>query len=301
MTDKILLVLISLVSISIIYILIFLLIENINSKRYIEKIKSINLKEKISSISKIQKIKLNFIESCKISYNKVISPSIVVILSLFLSIVSFFIFYKLLNIYSSSIIVAIYAFFIPIIVLKYVKSHNKEKLFKEFPIYLSSLKNYTKTQNDIISAFKNCNSTREIKPYIDNFLYQVENGIKVYDAFEDMKLSINIDKISEFITLLEYCYLNGGNFTSLIDKYAGILMKINTQNEEQKEKELSTKIVLVVLIAIDVYMLFGFVYSNVLYKDIMVNTFLGNLIVNLNILSYFIMFLVFSKFKKMEG
>ena len=163
------------------------------------------------------------------------------------------------------------------------------------------MKNYTKTQNDIIGAFRNCSAPKEIEAYIKDFIYQVENGIKVYDAFENMKISINIEKISEFITLLEYCYLNGGDFTNLIDKYSVTLMKITTQNEEQKQKEMSTKVVLIVLVVINLYMLFGFVYSNALYRNVIINTFLGRLIIDINILSYFIMILVFSKFKKMEG
>lgn len=277
-----------------------LLLSHFNNSKYLKNIAKINIKSKISNISFIQKLKIYIIKNCEISHNKFISPVILVIISLIIGIITFFVSYKVLKIFSSAVILSVYSVILPIQIIRLIKQYNKRKVFSVFPIYLSTLKNYTKTQNDIVSAFKNSKPNKEVEPYITSFNNKVENGVKVYDAFEEMKDEIKIGKISDFITMLEYCYINGGDFTPLIDKYTSIIMKINIQNESDKEKSFSTKAVLIFLIIINLYMLFGFVMANPLYKDIIINSFFGKLIVNINIISYLIIFIIFQKIDEME-
>lgn len=277
-----------------------LLLSHFNNSKYIKNIAKINIKSKIAKLSFIQKLQMYIIKNCEISYNKFISPVILVIISLIIGIITYFVSYKVIKIFSSSVILSIYFTILPIQIIKFIKEYNKRRVLSVFPIYLATLKNYTKTQNDIVSAFKNSKPNKEIEPYITSFNNKVENGVKVYDAFEEMKEEIKISKISDFITILEYCYINGGNFTPLIDKYTNTIMKINIQNESDKEKSFSTKAVLIILIVINLYMLFGFVMANPLYKDIIINTFFGKLIVNINILSYLIIFIIFQKIDEME-
>ena len=115
-----------------------------------------------------------------------------------------------------------------------------------------------------------------------------------------MKSSINISKISEFFTAVEYCYINGGNFVNIIDKYLSSLVKLNMQKEKEEEKRLEIKLVILFLIAVNFYMLFGFIYANPTYKEIILNNLVGKIIVNINIISYVIIFLIFRNTNKEE-
>lgn len=301
MNNKICLSFISISGICIIFCIIIILEKICVSKKYVKKLKTLNFKNKLKELTILQKIEFYILKECNFNFFGVnLSPYIICLVSIIFSILTFFISYKYLKIFSSSIILCIYMLIVPFQILKFIKQINKEKIMSSFPTYLAILKNYTKTENDIIIAINKANPTIEIKPYIIKFRDKIQNGIKIYDAFEEMKNSIGILKISEFITALEYCYINGGDFTKLIDGYSKILLKINNETEEEKQKKLGTKLVLIVLIIINIYVLFGFIFSNIAYKEIIISSFIGKSIVNINILSYIIIFFIFQKIEKME-
>ncbi|MEG2348704.1 MAG: type II secretion system F family protein [Clostridia bacterium] len=188
----------------------------------------------------------------------------------------------------------------PYIVIKFIYDKKKSDIIQIFPTYIVSLKNYTQVSNDIIVAMKKTIPPEEIKKYIETFNFSVESGISVYDAFENLKEKFNIGKINDFFSSCQYCYINGGNFTKLLDKYAKILNKRNIQIEKEKQENFSSKIVMYIMIAINIYMLFGFSFSTVEYKQIMTQTLVGKVIVNINIISYIIMFIISNKFNKVE-
>lgn len=292
---------ISISAICIIYCIIILLIKINKNNQYIGKIRNINIKQKLDGISQFNKIKLFILKELNIEIGSIkLSSGIIILISLILSIIIFIISYKVLKIFSSSIILSIYMLILPYQIIKYIKAMYRQKIMNVFPTYLATLKNYTKTENDIVIALRKAKPNKELMKYICKFNNQVENGVKIFDAFEELKYDINITKISEFITSLQYCYINGGNFNFLIDKYLKIIVKLSNQREDEKEKSLSTKLVLLVLIFINIYMLFGFVFANPEYKAIIIQSFVGRLIVNINILSYIIIFIVFSKMSEME-
>lgn len=229
-----------------------------------------------------------------------ISFYFIIFFSFFLMIISFAFSYKIFHIVSTSLILSIISFFIPNIILKYILNKHKEKLMCEFPTYAITLKNYTKVNNDLIFAFKRASVTGAFKKYIETFNFSIEKGLKVDDCFEKLKNDININKINNFFTAACNCYKNGGDFSKLLDKYSNILTKVNLQKEKEKEESFSSKLVLYILVFVNIYLLFGFVFNDEEYKNLLLNTFFGKIIINFNILSYiFIMFFI-KKINKME-
>jgi hypothetical protein len=97
-----------------------------------------------------------------------------------------------------------------------------------------------------------------------------------------------------------FVILIGGNFSNLLDKYLYILINTKTQKEKQKEESLSSKIVLGVLIVINMYMLYSYIYQNNKNLEVMLNTLPGKLIININVVSYILIFYILLKINKME-
>ena len=290
-----------LVGISIIFMLLIILRSLLIRKNYKNKFITLNSKRKFLNNQHINSF-LKFIYNNFIfSYGNIYIPPIVtLIFSILISFFSYVFSYKMLNIISSSVIISICTFFIPSFFIEYVTKYNKNKILISFPTYLATLKNYTKTENDIVVALNRATPCKETKDYILKFNNEIQNGVKIYDAFENLKSSINISKISEFFTAVEYCYINGGNFVNIIDKYLSSLVKLNMQKEKEEEKRLEIKLVILFLIAVNLYMLFGFIYANPTYKEIILNNLVGKIIVNINIISYVIIFLIFRNTNKEE-
>ncbi len=301
MKNNIFSILFSILLITIIYCLVMIIIKFKESSKYIYKVKNLNFKEKLYNKSSFYSIKKFILTNLNYKVGKFkFSPVIIIFISLVLSFIMFISSYKVLQIISSSVILSLYMFVLPYQIIKFLKIRTKQKIMSELPTYLATLKNYTKTENDIVIAFRKANPSKELEPYILKFNNKVENGVKIFDAFEELKFDIGIAKISEFITALQYCYMNGGDFTALIDKYLKIIVKLGNQREDEKEKSLGTRLVLLVLIVINVYMLFGFVFANPEYKLIITQSFIGKLIVNIDILFYIVIFIIFSKMSEME-
>jgi Flp pilus assembly protein TadB len=284
------------------YVILYIYYNFYNHKNIIFNLRSETI-YKIRELSFIKKIIYSLDEanlSLKVGNINIISLLTILILTIVVFIITFLITYNFLHLFSSSLIISIFSLFLPYLIIKYFSYCRKIKILKNFPNYIISLKNYTDVNNDIIEAFRRATVEEPLKTYIEKFNISLQKGVKIYDAFESLKSSINIKKINEFITLLQFCYVYGGDFGNLLDKFSKIQMKTNLQREKEKQKIFSSKLVLIILILLNMYILFGFVLTNNEYYNILVKTFIGNLILNINILSYIFIFYMYILLNKME-
>lgn len=258
------------------------------------KLNELSFFKKVTAI--IKETDLNF----KIKNKNMVSALTLFFISVIFFAITFVITFKFLNLFIPSLILSSFAFFLPYYIIKYFSYCRKVKILNTFPNYVVSLKNYTDVNNDIIEAFRRANVEEPLSSYINKFNISIQKGIKAYDAFETLKTNINIKRINQFITLLQFCYIYGGNFEELLDKFSKIQMKSNILKEKEKQKIFSSKLVLLLLISINIYILFGFILTNNEYYNILVKTFMGNVILNVNILSYIFIFYMYAKLNKME-
>lgn len=221
-----------------------------------------------------------------------------IIFSFIFSIIIYFISYKIFSIYSTSILISVFCFFIPYNFVKRLYYNKKGKILNMFPTYIITLKTYTQVTNDIIIAFKNAKVVEPLKTYIDRFNMYVEKGINVIEAFEILKKDIDISKISDFISSLQICYINGGDFSILLQRYANLLSKINLQREKEEQENFSSILVLSILVIINLILLFSFVFANYEYKVIITQTFVGKIILNINIVSYVFIYFMIKKISR---
>lgn len=294
-------IIIVVLKIIIIYIVIRSLFEI--QKQYVlnNKINRDFLEIKINKNNFFKNIKINILQLKSVNKNiKFISPFSIIIFSFSSSIIMFFLSYKIFNITSSAFIISVFSFFIPYLILSFFLNKQKEKIIRDFPTYAITLKNYTKVTNDILIAFKRAKVQGPIEIYIKRFNISIEKGMNIYECFERLKEDINIKKINEFLTASQNCYINGGDFNKLLEKYSNIVTKTNIQKEKEKEESFSSKLVLYILIFINIYLLFCFGFGNIEYKELLTNTFFGKLIINVNIISYILIYIFIIKLNKME-
>ena len=210
----------------------------------------------------------------------------------------YFISFKIFNVISTSLLISIFSFFIPYNLITRIYYKRKEKIIKLFPTYIITLKTYTQLTNDIIIAFRNAKTIEPLKTYIDRFNIYVEKGINVFDSLELLKKDIDIKQISDFLSSIQVCYINGGIFNILLNRYAKLLLKTNLQKEKEEQEIFSSITVLIILIVINLMLLFLFVFSDSEYKAIITTTFTGKLILNINILSYISIYFIIKKFSR---
>lgn len=231
---------------------------------------------------------------------KFLNPLLIIIFSIIFSILIYFISNQIFKIKSTAFIISVFCFFLPYFLFKMLVHKKKHKILKIFPGYILDLKKYVKTDNNIVLAFKYTKVVSPLTEYIEKFNISIDRGLNIYDAFENLKVDINIKKISEIITIIQKCYLYGGDFEKLLDRYSKILMNKNIQKEKEKQNTYTSKLILTILVNINIYMLYSFIYKNEKYLKIMTTTIPGIIIININILSYILIIFLIFKINKME-
>ena len=235
------------------------------------------------------------------NYNlKYLKMSTYVIFSSLFFVLLYIFFYNIFHSVIPTLLMSALISLIPYNVFTHMLKKRKQNILKIFPSFVLSLKNYTDVDNNIIYAFSMSEPNIVIRPYIEKFNISVESGIDVYTSFENLKEDIGIEEISQFIILLENCYLNGGSFSKVIAKYSNKQAKINIEKEKINENLLSSKIILIVLVGLSLILLFGFALNNSDYSEILLYTTGGRVVLSINIMTYFFMYLIYLKICKME-
>ena len=231
-----------------------------------------------------------------------IIPQTIIIFCFIIFLISYLIFIPILKLKSLTITFCIPIAFIPIFLLIIYSEINEEKLEKNLISYIIQLKNQVKINNDIIVAFRNTskNAMKPLNTYINIFLFEVSNGVNVTVAFENLKNKVNIERFKQLITNLESCYMNGGDFYNLLDKTQNIFLKIQEERNNRNNQTMSSRIVLIMLIGMSIFVYFNFINSNQENYNIMINDFFGSLILHWNFISIWIMMFLITLIKKID-
>ena len=211
-----------------------------NELYYKEFLKKCEKSKKIKIVERFNlKYKLNLlIDKANIEQSIFVNYFSLIFYSLTCFLVTYIIIFNIFKMIGVAVIISLPAFFIPFAVLNFIASYKAEKIEKMFLNFLLQLKNYTQISNDVIGALKNIETEEPLKSYVNKFNLELNSGIKFETAMEHLKEKISVVKFRDFFSNLQYCYVFGGDFTTLIDK------TYQTIDELQKEKNRRKSIIL---------------------------------------------------------
>ena len=264
--------------------------------KYHEKNKKIKITSKLNLTHKINIL----IEKSGFKTGLVLNPITVIFLCVATFLVCYYLVFSTFKIVFLSLIISLPSLCVPIIVLSLLAESKSKKIEKVMLNFLLQLKNYTQINNDIIYALKQVKTIEPLQSYIKKFLVEINSGIKFEKAIENLKEKITFVKFNDFLTNLQYCYLNGGNLTELINKNYKILSDIQKEKSAREQETMGARIVLVILIILDLFVYFTFIENNHQNYLIMTNSFIGNLILYWNFISIWILFILIYKVKKLD-
>lgn len=240
---------------------------------------------KVFSPKQLSTIEISF-KKLKIPYNT-FSVSMLLVLGIICSIVSFIICSNLFPVLSVSLIVSIPMFFTPIWIINFIAEREQNKLERELNDFFIQLKSSLNINSDIIDALRRIqNSVLEpFRSYTKQLLNEINTGKLPEDALTSFAQKVNIKKFSMYINNVRYCHVYGGDISELTQKTQKIISDSIKQKRKREKETKSICTVLYILIVIDLYMYFSFISGSLEYFNIMTNSFLGNLILKLNFLS----------------
>ena len=298
-----------------IFVFIYLLINNLKKQKISERIKekiilnnknyqtrNLNNKSKIGLMDKLYSLllKAGILENNFLWW---ISPFTIIMFCIILMIISTFIFFPILKLKLLTIIFCLPIGFLPIFILFMISDVYEAKLENNIISYIIQLKNQARINNDIIVCFKNTvkYAQKPLSLYINIFLFEVQQGVNLYTAFNNLKSKVNNDKFKQLINNLENCYFNGGNLYTLLEKTQNVFMKLQNERNKRNEDTMSARIVLIILIAISIFIYFKFINFNPDNFNIMINDLFGQIILYFNFLSIWAMLFLIINVKKFDN
>lgn len=228
------------------------------------------------------------------------SPLVLLTIMFILFIVMFFVFYLYIKVFSTAVILAIPFFLAPVLIIKILINKEKARIIKILPMYVVNIKNHISDENNIITAIQRTTVEEPLVKYIEGFKARISRGMNVVEAFDMLKKDVNVKVFDSFISACQVCYLNGGDFSKVLDRYINIITKENIQKESTKEKAYTDIITLIIMVVLNILVVVLFVFTNKEYAEIIRETFVGKLILNMNAFSYILIAYLVSRIYKEE-
>lgn len=224
----------------------------------------------------------------------------ILFLSILFFILSFIFFLTKFNLILSACFLATISFFIPQIILDLALKILKNKLREEIKIYIVNLQSFSKNTNNIVLAINNTKASKYLNNYLEEFKSLVNNGYSVIYAFDELREKINIKELNILFYLLKECYVSGGNLNNLLIKFNDYYKEIENIRYKQNEKRLSMFTLLLFVFCINILLVFAFCMANAEYRKILLETFIGKLLFDINSFIYLYIFLYIRKIIKKE-
>ena len=119
-------------------------------------------------------------------------------------------------------------------------------------------------------------------------------------AIEHLKEKIPVLKFREFFSNLQYCYVFGGNFSTLIDKSYQTINDLQNEKNKRKQETKGARIVLFILMLFNVFVYVRFVKNDYDNYMLMRNSFMGRGILYWNFISMWFLIYLSEKVKKLD-
>ena len=229
-----------------------------------------------------------------------LNPLFMIAVMLVLFIVSFILFNSYLKVTTTSLILSLPFFISPILLIKILLNKEKSNIIKILPMYVVNIKNHISDDNNIIGAIQRTTVEEPLKKYVDVFKTNISRGMNVIEAFDLLKVDVNVKVFDSFVNSCEVCYLNGGDFNRVLEHYINMITKENVHKETAKEKAYADILTLIIMIVLNVLVVVMFVFTNKEYAAIIRETLLGKLILNFNAVSYILIAYLISRIYKEE-
>ncbi len=283
------------ISVLVLGFIIYRVIPNIETRKWKTKIIQTKPYIKLSEYISVSLKKKLILMKCNS-----LTPILLVIIMLALFAIFFIIFYSYVKVVTTSLILSLPFLFSPIIAFKILLNHEKSRIIKILPMYVVNIKNHIDRDNNIIGAIKRTTVEEPLKKYIDSFRNNISRGMNVIEAFNILRQDVNIKVFDGFVNACQVCYLNGGDFNEVLERYINIITKENIHKETTREKAYADIITLLIMVILNVLVAVMFVFTNKEYASIMRETVFGKLVLNFNALSYILIAYLISRIYKEE-
>lgn len=242
------------------------------------------LESEINNLKIFNKVRLN----CnKLGINIFGIEIIVLLAGVLVSIILYNTFNIIFKIKTVAFILSAPFIFVGFVVIQYFADKKQDKLEEVMNDFFIQFRGEVKINNDIVGTFKKIQNTclPPFDEYIRKLVLEINTGVIPEEALKKFSDKVDIKKFDLYINNLKYCNVYGGNVELLTLETQKMIEDLLKQKKKRKKETKSVCTSLYMLIGLDFLIYFNFIASNETYIGMMRNSFIGNLIININFIS----------------
>lgn len=242
---------------------------------------------KIVDFKLFNRLKLN----CNKLGINVFGMEVIVLLSgIIIAIILFNLFNLMFKIRSVAFILSVPFIFSGFIIIQYLADKKQERIEDVMNDFFIQFRGEVKLNNDIIGAFSKIKNTclPPFDEYISKMMLEISTGEIPEIALKKFADKVDINKFELYINNLKYCNAYGGNVEKLTLETQKMIEDLLKQKKKLKKETKSICMSLYMLIGLDLLIYFNFIASNADYISLMRNSFIGNMIINVNFMSIWV-------------
>ena len=173
------------------------------------------------------------------------------------------------------------------IIIQYFADKKQDKLEEVMNDFFIQFRGEVKISNDIVGTFKKIQNTclPPFDEYIRKLVLEINTGVIPENALKKFSDKVDIKRFDLYINNLKYCNVYGGDVELLTLETQKMIEEMLKQKKKRKKETKSVCTSLYMLIGLDFLIYFNFIASNETYIGMMRNSFVGNLIININFIS----------------
>ncbi len=187
---------------------------------------------------------------------KFVFASYSVLFHLFLSVLSFSLFY-FSNFISSHFIIkltfGIIGFFVPFVALKLIGYVMERRVRKQSVVYMTGVRNYNRTLNDIFKAFEMIieSAPEPLRSYTESMVLKHKAKISQAKCLNDFQANVGQNtELGLLIDNLKLAIYEGADVNRLIEEYINDMEKLYEIEDEFVAEEITSSVAIYMLIAI---------------------------------------------------
>lgn len=241
----------------------------------------------------IEKIDLLVERSGIRAYSNKITTEIIIIGTIIMAFISSVVFYAVVKLFIFVIPIFLGVIFLVYLILGELARRTYDKIDDQLLMYINTLENFSFTSSDIVEIMeKSLPYIKEpLKNYSKQFVFQCKKGLSIVQAFKNFEDKVESLRFKQLIKNLAICSKYQANYREILGKSRVIIKNYYTEKTRRQKEIKEGRIAIVVTMAVGALIISQVVNVCPNFKDQMLHSFLGNILVGYNI--FVVMFAIF--------
>lgn len=225
---------------------------------------------------------------------KIITPVTVIVINILTSILFYTVSDKLIDVIPTNIVISIFGFIFPQLVLKILAIFKGNKVDKMLIDYMNLLINFLSIQDNVVYAIEHSvvNINEPLKTFSEQFIFEVKHGIPPYKALLSLGSKVENEQFKFMCKMLSLCNRTSGKYLLVTTKAKNLYIKTYGKDMDRKNEVLKNSMGLLGMVVLGIIgvKLLTLINPNLLYQ--LKTTSVGHVLITYLVFTFIVVILI---------